>query len=71
MTLAVVDASVLVSFNSVGDPLRAGVVHRLSSGDAFYAPTHLDAEVLSALRSLAPDNEALRKAVPAGLRHLD
>ncbi len=50
MTLAVVDASVLVSFYSVGDPLRAGVVHRLSSGDAFYAPAHLDAEVLSALR---------------------
>lgn len=43
---------------------------RLSVGDALFAPAHLDAEIVSALRGLSQLSSALRAAVPAALRHL-
>lgn len=70
MSLAVVDASVLVAFYAVADPRREAVAARLASGDALFAPAHMDAEVVSALRGLSRPNRALRAVVPAALRHL-
>lgn len=70
MTLVVVDASTLVAFYVAEDPRRAAVAARLGAGDALFAPAHLDAEVLSALRRLGPANTAVRTAVPAALTHL-
>lgn len=70
MSLAVVDASTLVAFYVAEDPRRASVVTRLGAGDALFAPAHLDAEVVSALRKLSQTNVAVRTAVPAALKHL-
>ena len=72
MSLAVVDASVLVAFYALDaeDTRRDAVVTRLSAGDALFAPAHLDAEVVSALRGLAQRSSAVRAAGPAALRHL-
>ncbi|WP_375474398.1 type II toxin-antitoxin system VapC family toxin [uncultured Jatrophihabitans sp.] len=70
MSLAVVDASVLVAFYLSDDRRRGDVVHRLAAGDALYAPEHLDAEVISALRGLARVKPAVEPTVPAALRHL-
>ena len=70
MSLAVVDASVLVAFYAADDPHRAKVAGRLAAGDALFAPAHLDAEVVSALRGLSRPNPILRAAVPRALRHL-
>lgn len=70
MSLTVVDASVLVAFYAVDEPRRDAVAARLAAGDALYAPAHLDAEVVSALRGLARPNPTLRAAVPSALRHL-
>ncbi len=70
MTLAVVDASVLVAFYAADDPRRENVASRLAVGDALFAPAHLDAEIVSALRGLSRPNPALRTAVPGALRHL-
>lgn len=70
MSLAVVDASILVAFYAAEDPRRPAVVARLASGDALFAPAHLDAEVVSALRRLSRTNPAVRAAVPAALGHL-
>ena len=71
MSLAVVDASVLTVFYAAGDdPRREAVLQQLAAGDALYAPAHLDAEVVSALRGLAHRVPQLRKAVPEALRHL-
>lgn len=70
MSLAVVDASVLVAFYLSDDPRRADVVARLASGDALYAPAHLDAEVVSALRGLARVKPAVTTAAPVALHHL-
>ena len=70
MSLAVVDASVLVAFYVSDDPRRADVVTRLAAGDAFYAPAHLDAEVVSALRGLVRMKADLDPVVPGALRHL-
>jgi len=70
VSLAVVDASVLVAFYASDDPRRIGVATRLALGDALFAPAHLDAEVVSALRGLSRPNPALRTAVPGALRHL-
>ena len=70
MSLAVVDASVLVAFYASDDPRRIRVSTRLSSGDALFAPAHLDAEVVSALRGLSRPNPPLQAAVPEALRHL-
>jgi len=70
VSLAVVDASVLAVFYLADDPRRNAVVARLATGDALYAPAHLDVEVVSALRGLVRVNPALQRRVPAALRHL-
>lgn len=70
MSLAVIDASALVAFYAADDPRREAVAQRLAAGDALFAPAHLDAEVVSALRGLARPNRRLRAAVPGALRHL-
>ncbi|MEE6282784.1 type II toxin-antitoxin system VapC family toxin [Georgenia sp. MJ170] len=70
MSLAVVDASALVAFYAVEDPRRRTVVARLAVGDALFAPAHLDAEIVSALRDLSQSNPTLRAAVPGALQHL-
>lgn len=70
MSLAVVDASVFAVFYASDDPRRAELTRRLTTGDALFAPAHLDAEVVSALRGMARVNRALEKAVPRALTHL-
>lgn len=70
MSLAVVDASVLVAFYLSDDSRRGDVVSRLAAGDALYAPGHLDAEVISALRGLARVRPAVERSAPTALRHL-
>ena len=71
MSLTVVDASVLtVFYAATTDHRYDAVVERLRSGDALFAPAHLDAEVVSALRGLALHDAALKQAVPDALRHL-
>jgi len=70
VSLLVVDASVLVAFYAADDPRRAAVVARLATGDALFAPAHLDAEVISALRGLALRAPALQNAAPGAVRHL-
>jgi predicted nucleic acid-binding protein len=70
VSLAVVDASVLAVFYLAEDQRRDSVVARLAAGNALYAPAHLDAEVISALRGLARANPALQRVAPAALRHL-
>jgi predicted nucleic acid-binding protein len=71
VSLAVVDASVLtVFYAATTDHRYDDVMERLRSGDAMFAPAHLDAEVVSALRGLAAHDTALREAVPDALRHL-
>jgi len=70
VSLAVVDASVLAVFYLAEDPRRDAVVARLAAGDRLYAPAHLDAEVVSALRGLARGNPTLGRVAPAALRHL-
>jgi predicted nucleic acid-binding protein len=70
VSLSVVDASVFAAFYASDDPRRGLVAARLATGDALFAPAHLDAEVVSALRGLARSNPTLRAAVPAALHHL-
>jgi predicted nucleic acid-binding protein len=70
VSLVVVDASTLVAFYAADDPRRGAVAARLAAGDALYAPAHVDAEVVSALRRLARPNRTLTAAVPEALRHL-
>jgi predicted nucleic acid-binding protein len=70
VSLAVVDASVLTAFYASDDPRRGAVSARLASGDALFAPAHVDAEVVSALRGLARVNARVARAVPAALAHL-
>lgn len=70
MSLAVIDASVLAAFYASDDPRRTAVVERLTAGNALFAPAHLDAEVVSALRGMARANPALERAVPDALTHL-
>lgn len=70
MSLVVVDASVLTAFYATDDPRRNQVATRLAAGDALFAPAHLDAEVLSALRGMSRRSPELRAAVPSALRHL-
>ena len=69
MSLAVVEASVLAAFYASDDPRRAAVAERLA-GDTLFAPAHLDAEIVSALRGMARANPVLEKSVPAALAHL-
>lgn len=70
MSLAVVDASVLTAFYAADDLRRDAVAARLATGDALFAPAHVDAEVVSALRGMARRSTVLHAAVPAALRHL-
>lgn len=70
MSLAVIDASVLTAFYAADDPRRAAVTARLAVGDALFAPAHMDAEVVSALRRMARVSPVLRVAVHGALRHL-
>lgn len=70
MSLAVVDASVLTAFYAADDLRYDAVAARLRAGDTLFAPAHLDAEVVSALRRLARGSLAVESAVPAALRHL-
>jgi len=70
VSLSVVDASVLTAFYVADDVRRTIVVARLAAGDALFAPAHLDAEVVSALRGLEKRVPALHTAVPGALRHL-
>lgn len=70
MSLAVIDASVLAAFYAADDPRRGAVAGRLKVGDALFAPAHLDAEVVSALRAMARGNPALDRTVPGALVHL-
>ncbi len=71
MSLAVVDASIMVAFYAAEDPRRDTVVARLAVGDALFAPAHLDAEIVSALRGLSRPNPRLAATVPTALRHLE
>jgi predicted nucleic acid-binding protein len=70
VSLVVVDASVFTAFYTSDDPRRDAVVSRLSVGDALFAPAHLDAEVVSALRSLAIKSAEVSQFVPSALAHL-
>jgi predicted nucleic acid-binding protein len=71
VSLAVVDASVLTVFYAATTDHRYDeVVARMRSGDALFAPAHMDAEVISAHRGLALHDAALRQAVPDALHHL-
>lgn len=70
MSLVVIDASVMVAFYAVDDPRREIVAARLAVGDALFAPAHMDAEIVSALRGLSRSNIAVRAVVPAALQHL-
>ena len=70
MSLAVVDASVLAVFYAADDPRHSLVAERLKVGDALFAPAHLDAEIVSALRGMARSNQGLERVVPSALAHL-
>ena len=70
MSLAVIDASILVVFYAADDPHQALVAERLKVGDALFAPAHLDAEIVSALRGMARSHPGLEEAVPSALAHL-
>ena len=71
MALIVVDASVIVDL-LVGDvtPRQKTARERLTTGDAIYAPAHLDIEVISAVRGLAKNNAVLAGVAPALLGQL-
>ena len=68
--MAVIDASILVVFYVADDPHHALVAERLKVGDALFAPAHLDAEIVSALRGMARSHPGLEEAVPSALAHL-
>jgi len=70
VSLAVIDASVLAVFYAADDPRHSLVAERLRVGDALFAPAHLDAEIVSALRGMARRNQGLEQVVPGALRHL-
>ena len=70
MSRAVIDASVLTALYASDAPRRGAVSSRLASGDALFAPAHLDAEVVAALRGLARVNTKMARAAAAALTHL-
>jgi len=70
VSLAVIDASVLAVFYAADDPPHSLVADRLKVGDALFAPAHLDAEIVSALRGMARKNRALDRVVPSVLAQL-
>ena len=59
MSQSVIDASAIVAFLAFDDSRGRHVGARLRKGDAFYAPTILDYEVLGALRGLARKDDRL------------
>lgn len=65
MSLAVIDSSALVTLLVFDDPRAAAVEARLRKGDAFFAPTLLDYEVLSALRGIARKDPRLTDEIVA------
>lgn len=70
MSLAIVDASVLTAFYVSDDPRRHVISARLASGDALYAPAHLDVEIVSALRGIGRVNAKVARATNSALTHL-
>lgn len=68
--MAVIDASVFAVFYAADDPRHALVAERLKVGDTLFAPAHLDAEIVSALRGMARRNQRLDQVVPSALAHL-
>ena len=70
MSLAVVDASVLTAFYAADDPRHSLVAERLSTGDALFAPAHLEVEIVSALRGMARTHPRLDQIVPDAIAHL-
>jgi len=70
VSLAVIDASVLAAFYAADDPRRHQVMQRLAAGHALFAPAHLDAEIVSALRGMARRSPILQRTAPDALRHL-
>jgi len=70
VSLTVIDASVLAVFYAADDPRHSLVAERLKVGDALFAPAHLDAEVVSALRGMARRSHGLEQVVPSALAHL-
>lgn len=65
-----VDASVLTAFYISDDPRRAAVAARLTAADALFAPAHVDAEVVSALRGLSRVSTVVQRSAPRALIHL-
>ena len=66
MGLIVVDASVIVDLLAADDVhRRAAARERLTSGDAVFAPTYLDIEIISAMRGLARRSDVLAADAPA------
>jgi predicted nucleic acid-binding protein len=70
VSLAVIDASVLTVFYASDDTRRTQVSTRLTTGDALFAPAHVDAEVLSALRGIAMVSKSVGRAAPRAVSHL-
>ncbi len=69
--MIVVDASAAVELLAADDePRRFAVAARLSSGDAAYAPSHFDVEVISALRGIARHNAVIQRNAPRLLSRL-
>lgn len=68
--MAVIDASVLAVFYTADDSRHVLVAERLKAGETLFAPAHLDAEILSALRAMARRKQILDQSVPGALTHL-
>lgn len=67
--LIVVDASAAVELMAPDDEARrSAVAARLSTGDAAYAPSHFDMEVVAAIRGIARRNNRLVDGAAALLR---
>jgi predicted nucleic acid-binding protein len=66
MGLIVVDASAAVELMAPDDESRrTAVAARLASGDAAYAPSHFDMEVVAAIRGIARRDSHLAVGVPS------
>lgn len=68
--MAVIDASVLAVFYAADDGRHALVTERLTAGDVLFAPSQLDAELVSALRGMARNNPAMERVVPSAPANL-
>ena len=63
------DASVLTAFYASPD-VTAAIKTRLRATAAWFAPAHVDVEVVCALRRLSRASSALDASMPAALAHL-